>query len=68
MSLVSASIVALDPFAGQARHFPIVEIEASAPGVYQQLGNRIDRDIADPRDRAHGRSFAEHLQDLDALL
>ena len=60
-------LVALDAFAGQTVHALVVEVEAELAGVRQEFGDGIDRDVADPRDRTHGRSLTEHREDLDTL-
>ena len=41
--------------------------QASLASFNQQLGNRVDRHVRNAADRAHGRSFAQHGEDLDAL-
>jgi hypothetical protein len=43
------------------------QVLASLASLNQQLGNRVDRHIGNAADRTHGRPFAQHGKDLDAL-
>tara|TARA_R100001143_G_C3335229_1_gene121457 strand:- start:406 stop:591 length:186 start_codon:yes stop_codon:yes gene_type:complete len=41
--------------------------ERRIASVGEQLGNRVDRNIRDARDRAHGRTLNQHVEDEAAL-
>ena len=59
--------IALDAAAAQAAHSFVVERRARAASVDQQLDDRVDAHVGHAGDRPHGRSLAEHEEDLDAL-
>jgi len=57
----------LNPFGLHATNLGVMESRAEAAGVLQELGNRVDGHIRQPRDRAHRGAFWEHGEDLGAL-
>lgn len=61
------NFIALDTLGGDVADHLVVEVCASHPRVHHQLGHGIDRDAADPRDRAERRPFDQHRKDLDTL-
>lgn len=59
--------IALDALRLHVAHLLVVEGRACRAGVHQQLRHRVDAHVGNAADRPHGRAFAEHAQDLDAL-
>ncbi len=57
----------LDPLRPHAHDQLVMEGQAGLASVHKQLGHSVDRDIRHTADRAHGRTLAEHREDLDAL-
>lgn len=56
------------PLAGQAANVLIVIGDADITSIHQQLQDRVDRHIADPRDRPHRAALTEHSQDLNSAI
>ena len=48
-------------------HSFIMQGQTSFASFNQQLGNGVDRHVRNAADRTHGRTFAQHGEDLDTL-
>jgi hypothetical protein len=61
------NLVALNARRLHVAHSLIMEASASRSCVNKQLGDRVDAHVRNARDRPHGRSLAEHREDLGAF-
>src|ERR1700687_214665 len=59
--------VALNPLGRDVADLLMVEARCGRPRIHKELGYRIDGNVAHARDRAHGRTLAEHCDNLDSL-
>lgn len=51
----------------QPHHSAVVMLSTRQPGIHKQPQHRVDAHVHDARDRPHGRTFAQHCEDLGAL-
>jgi hypothetical protein len=60
------NFIALNALGLYAPHMLVMEDCANLASFFEELRYGVDRHIAYARDRPHGRTFAEHCEDLDA--
>ena len=62
------NLVDLNALGAQLRTFSSWKVMHTLPASSRIFATVLNDTYADPRDRPHGRSLAEHGEDLDALL